>query len=60
MKTYCLGYSHYKCGTCTHEKNWQTLNQTPDALRKSLQAEMVSINIDKCRMTGMGEHTEAA
>jgi hypothetical protein len=56
MKSFCLGYTHEKCGTCQHEKNWQTLNQMPDALRKPLQAAMTRIDSDKCRMTSMGEH----
>lgn len=56
MNSYCLGYTHSKCGSCQHEKNWQTLNQMPDALRLSLQARIEYINSDKCRMTKMGEH----
>lgn len=56
MKTFCLGYNHDKCDSCQHAENWDTLNQMPDALRRSIQAEMVRINSDKCRLTKMGEH----
>lgn len=60
METFCLGYTHQKCDTCQSEKNWQTLNQMPDTLRLSIQKNMTSINIDKCRLTGMGGYTPAA
>jgi hypothetical protein len=59
MKTYCLGYTHGKCGTCQNEKNWQTLNQMPDPLRKKMQQGMASVLIDKCRLTNMGEYAPA-
>lgn len=59
MKSYCLGYTHAKCDTCRHEKNWQTLNQMPDALRLSLQGAAARIDSDKCRLTKMGEHSPA-
>jgi phosphoglycerate dehydrogenase-like enzyme len=52
---YCLGYEHDRCGTCQNEKNWQTLNQMPDALRLSIQRSGERVNIDKCRLTKMGE-----
>lgn len=52
---YCLGYEHAKCHTCQNEKNWQTLNQMPDALRLSIQRAGERVNIDKCRLTMMGE-----
>lgn len=60
MESYCLGYTHSKCGACQHEENWQTLNQMPDALRLPLQQSMERINEDKCRLTGMGEHAPVA
>jgi hypothetical protein len=28
----------------------------PDALRLPMQAQMIRINSDKCRLTGMGEY----
>ena len=56
MEQYCLGYTHKKCEDCQHAVNWQMLNQMPDALRKPVQAQMSSIDIDKCRLTGMGEY----
>lgn len=60
MKTYCLGYTHAKCDSCQHEKNWQALNQMPNALRLAMQNDMARVNSDKCRMTGMGEHSPSA
>lgn len=60
MKAYCLGYTHAKCDTCQHEKDWQTLNQMPDAQRLPLQTSMTKIDSDKCRLTGMGEHRPTA
>jgi hypothetical protein len=56
ISTYCLGYTHDKCDTCQHEKNWQTLNQMPTALRLALQGSADRIDSDKCRLTKMGEH----
>lgn len=56
MRTFCLGYSHDKCDSCRHGENWKMLNQMPDALRLSLQRKMRRINIDKCRLTHMGEY----
>lgn len=58
MKTYCLGYTHEKCRTCLHEMNWQTLNQMPDSLRKSIQLQAQRVNEDRCRLTGMGSYKE--
>lgn len=60
MKSYCLGYAHDKCGSCQHEKNWQVLNQMPCALRLPIQRGMTRIDIDKCRLTSMGEYEAAA
>lgn len=59
MDKYCLGYTHAKCDTCQHEKNWQILNQLPDALRKSMQKEAKRVDSDKCRLTKMSEWEEA-
>lgn len=58
MEKYCLGYTHTKCDTCQLEKNWQTLNQMPDALRISLQNSMTRIDDTLCRLTGMGAHVQ--
>ena len=44
MKTYCLGYTHERCSTCQHEKNWQMLNQMQDALRKLMQSQMQRVD----------------
>lgn len=59
MKTYCLGYTHEKCGTCQHEKNWQMLNQMPDVLRKQMQSQAKRVYYDLCRLTGMGAYKAA-
>ena len=56
MKTYCLGYTHERCDTCQHEKNWQMLNQMQDALRKLMQAQMQRVDDDRCRLTGMSAY----
>lgn len=56
MNAYCLGYTHSKCDSCQNEKNWQVLNQMPDALRRSMQKGTASINSDKCRLACMGEY----
>lgn len=56
MQAYCLGYTHEKCETCRHEKNWQILNQMPDALRLRIQNSVHRIDSDKCRLTKMGEY----
>jgi hypothetical protein len=49
---YCLGNGALKCDGCGQEKNWQTLNQMPDALRKSMQAQSVRILDDECILSG--------
>ena len=36
---FCLGNGALKCDGCRQEQNWQMLNQMPDALRKSIQAQ---------------------
>ena len=59
MKTFCLGYAHEKCATCQHEKNWQMINQIPDALRKSMQQKMRQIDDERCRLTKMSEYLPA-
>lgn len=59
MDTYCLGYTHEKCDNCQHEKNWQTLNQMPDALRLPLQEKMIHIRDEPCRLTKMGHYKPA-
>lgn len=49
---YCLGNGEIKCDECKQEKNWQTLNQMPDVLRKSLQAQMQRIDDTECILSG--------
>ena len=41
---YCLGNGDPKCGGCKQEMNWQTLNQMPDTLRKTLQDQAQRID----------------
>ena len=40
-----------KCKTCLHEQNWQTLNQMPDAMRKTMQASMKRMDESYCQIT---------
>ncbi len=49
---YCLGNGEMKCDGCQQEKNWQTLNQMPDALRKPLQAQAQRIDDTDCILAG--------
>lgn len=49
---YCLGNSDPKCDDCKQERNWQTLNQMPDALRKSMQAQAQRISDSSCILSG--------
>lgn len=52
FSTYCLGTGALsQCKTCQHEKNWLTLNEMPDALRKPLQATMLRVNESRCQIT---------
>lgn len=49
---YCLGTGCMtKCQTCQHKKNWHTLNEMPDALRKPMQAGMTRIDESRCQIT---------
>lgn len=45
---YCLGTGELKCIGCGQERNWQTLNQLPDTLRKALQAQAQRIDDAEC------------
>jgi len=56
---YCLGNGETKCDGCKQEKNWQTLNQMPDALRKSLQANAQRIDDTDCILSGRRWRVEA-
>lgn len=53
MDSYCLGYTHEKCDKCNNQKIWHELNQLPGALRLSMQKNMLSVPIEKCRLTKM-------
>lgn len=51
FSTYCLGTGAMdRCKTCRHEKNWLTLNEMPDALRKPMQAKMLRVNESRCQI----------
>lgn len=49
---FCLGNGEVKCNGCMQEKNWQMLNQMPDALRKALQAQAKRIDDTECILSG--------
>lgn len=52
FKTYCLGVGCMsKCKTCQHDRNWQALNEMPDALRKPMQAQMGRIDESYCQIS---------
>lgn len=58
ITSYCLGNGALKCDGCQHEKNWQTLNQLPDALRKTLQAQAQRIDDADCILAGRAQYTK--
>lgn len=50
--TFCLGVGCMtKCESCQHEKNWQALNDMPDAWRLNKQSQMARINNTACQIT---------
>ncbi len=49
---YCLGNGALKCDGCKQEKNWRTLNQMPDALRKPLQEQAQRVDDTECILSG--------
>lgn len=52
ITNYCLGTGELKCDGCKQEKNWRTLNQLPDTLRKALQAPARRIDDADCILSG--------
>lgn len=51
FKAYCLGVGCMtKCETCQFEKNWQTLNEMPDALRLAMQSGMKRVDQTGCQL----------
>ena len=52
MTHFCLGTGAIACNGCPQERNWQTLNQMPDALRKSMQSGMQRIDDAACVLSG--------
>ena len=52
FSAYCLGTGCMeKCRTCQHDANWTTLNEMPDALRKSLQSKMQRVDESLCQIS---------
>lgn len=52
FESFCLGTGCMeKCRSCQHEANWATLNEMPDALRKSLQAKMQRVDESFCQIS---------
>jgi len=49
---FCLGNGALKCDGCLQEKNWQTLNQLPEALRLALQTQALRIDDTACILAG--------
>ena len=52
ISTFCLGNGALKCDGCLQERNWQTLNQLPDALRLAIQKTAVRIDDTDCILAG--------
>ena len=52
MTHFCLGTGAIACNGCPQESNWQTLNQMPDVLRKSMQLRMQRIDDTACILSG--------
>lgn len=52
ITAYCLGNGALRCDGCGQEKNWQTLNQLPDALRLAMQKTAKRINDTDCILSG--------
>lgn len=52
ITTYCLGNGALKCDGCRQEKNWQMLNQMPDALRLAIQKAAKRIDDTECILSG--------
>ena len=52
ITAYCLGNGALKCDGCGQEKNWQTLNQMPDARRLAMQKVATRINDTFCILAG--------
>ena len=57
ITNYCLGNGELKCDGCRQEKNWQTLNQLPDALRLAMQKTATRINDTDCILSGRPWYT---
>lgn len=52
IETFCLGNGEIGCDGCGQEKNWQVLNQMPDALRLAMQDGAKRINDAECILRG--------
>lgn len=49
---YCLGNGSIGCDGCGREKNWQMLNQMPNALRLALQRKAMRVDDTTCILSG--------
>ena len=52
ISAFCLGNDTLKCDGCLQERNWQTLNQLPDALRLAIQKTAIRIDDTDCILAG--------
>lgn len=52
ITAYCLGNGALRCDGCGQEKNWQALNQMPDALRLAMQKTATRIDETACILAG--------
>ena len=52
ISAFCLGNGALKCDGCLQERNWQTLNQLPDALRLAIQKTAIRIDDTDCILAG--------
>lgn len=52
FEMYCLGNGALKCDGRVKEKNWQSLNQTSDELRKLAQEKLTRIDDTVCILKG--------
>jgi hypothetical protein len=49
---FCLGNGEPKCDGCGQERNWQALNQLPDAMRLAIQKQAQRIDDTDCILAG--------
>ena len=57
ISTFCLGNGALECDGCGQEKNWQTLNQLPDAFRLAMKKTATRIDDTACILQGRPWYT---